>query len=77
MTPHLRKVKVVNDTTLVELSEGSDFDHKPIYGVTVIKKIDNGFKSDNELNNFNGLFYTFNEAIEYVKTLEHTLVRGI
>jgi len=77
MTPYLKKTKIVNDKTIIELSEGTDFNHKAIYGVTVIIKVDNGFKSDNGLSNNNKLFYELKEASNYIKTLSVSLMEGI
>ena len=52
MTPHIRQTKIV-DGVIIELSEGTDFEHKPMYGVSAAKQIDGStFKMVNEIGNF-------------------------
>jgi len=44
ITPTLVKAKETNGN-IIELSEGTDFDHNPAFGVTVIKTSDGSFKT--------------------------------
>lgn len=37
MTPNIVKAEQIDDKYIVELSEGTDFEHKPFFGVTVIE----------------------------------------
>jgi len=44
VTPHIVRLKA-SKNKVVELSEGLTMEHKPMYGVTIMKKADSGFKS--------------------------------
>ena len=44
ITPDLIKAKEIGGN-IVELSEGTDFDYNPMFGVSVIEPTDNSFKS--------------------------------
>jgi len=67
MTPHILKLSQ-RGNFIIELSEGSGFDHKPIYGVTVIEHINNDFKTDTR--EYGKMFFTMQEAEDYFITLK-------
>jgi hypothetical protein len=74
MTPYIRYIKDINEKILIEVSEGEDFNHKPIYGVTLIRKTTNNtFKANTDLTQYNKLFSDLKEANKYVSEIEITL----
>lgn len=45
MTPHIIHLAEIAGVFIVELSEGTDFNHNPIYGVTVFKMCGNTYNN--------------------------------
>lgn len=62
MTPSIIQYGFTPCNLAYELSEGTGFNHKPIYGVTFIDP--ETMKSNHELNQ---MFYSLNEAKEHIK----------
>jgi len=71
MTPHIRQLKAV-DNFILELSEGTDFDHNPMFGVSAIKKTEKGFRIVDEIGSFkpNMPFNDISEARNHMKSVE-------
>lgn len=67
MTPHVMRYKHVGDKIVVELSEGTGFSDDKLYGVTVVRKVDNIWKKDHETSK---CFHDYDEAINYIKNLK-------
>ena len=71
MTPHIISLKD-RDVHIIELSEGTDFNHKPIYGVTLLRMCGSTFTTSSEV--FNGekidqMFYSKESAKHHIKTI--------
>ena len=68
MTPYILQVKKSGDK-FIELSHGTGFDHKPIYGVSVkIPKPEGGFKTP-ENDNDSKMFHDKQKALNYFNKL--------
>ncbi len=63
MTPNVLAYYYENDYA-VELSEGTDFDHNRIYGVTVVNTETN--QAANELSQ---MFHSKSDALHYISSL--------
>ena len=72
MTPHIISITRKGSDTFIELSEGTGLGGQPIYGVTIIKKTPEGYRSQYESKN-NRMFYSLNEAREHVKNVRSVL----
>lgn len=73
MTPNLIDVDTVSDV-VIELSEGTDFEQKPLYGVTAIMKTREGFKTVSSIESEpNKPFSDINKAKEYFNQLKEKI----
>lgn len=62
MTPNIIRYERVTPEIVVELSQGTDFNRRPIYGVTVVKDGDLRYE-------LNKICWSLDEAESYIKTL--------
>ena len=77
MTPITHKVKTMkneDNTIFVELSQGTDFNYQPMYGVGIIiwnveTQEFQAFSEDKALDNLKKMFKSYEEAHEYFKML--------
>lgn len=68
MTPHVIKT-IEHKNYIIEVSEGTDFNHKNIYGVSLIKvESDGTFKTDT--SGKSKMFYSEREAKYYAEKLK-------
>jgi len=68
MTPHILSLKEKGNK-IIELSEGTGIDDKPIFGVTVIQQIDgDDFQSITNMD-WNKMFHSKPEAINHIEKL--------
>lgn len=75
ITPNIKQIKIVNNFIL-ELSEGTDFEHKPMFGVSAAKQIDGStFKMVRQIGNFEPSkpFHDFSEAKKHMGLVENKL----
>jgi hypothetical protein len=69
MTPNVRKVRQ-DGNYFVELSEGEGFDHKPMYGVSVVHWTGSRFETQgHKYSDRNKPFYKREDAERYFKTV--------
>lgn len=72
MTPELVKYERKGNY-IIELSEGEDFNHKPFYGVSIIKDKGNGeFETDHD-SGLNQSFHSRAEAEAHFNTVKEKL----
>ena len=64
MTPRILKIEQVGDY-FIEFSEGSDFDHNPLYGVSVLYWNGQRFTGLHKFDSFNKSFNNRGEAIQH------------
>ena len=67
ITPELIKIEQASDKIIIELSEGTDFNHKPMYGVTIAEYKGSGKFSTFEHSDESKPFYSRIEAEKYFK----------
>lgn len=67
MTPHVMRYQHVGHKIVVELSEGTGFSDDKLYGVTVVRKVDNIWKQDHDTSK---CFHDYDEAINYINNLK-------
>lgn len=65
ITPHIISLRNVG-TYVIELSEGTDFDRKPIYGVTTLKLSGSTFNNMPQIDGLNKMFYSKTEALAWI-----------
>ena len=67
MTPHVMRYQHVGNKIVVELSEGTGLSDDKLYGVTVVRKVDNIWKQDHDTSK---CFYDYDEANNYINNLK-------
>lgn len=67
MTPYVIEI-IKKDDSIIEISEGTGFNNDKIYGVSIINYKDGKFETDKSEKN--KMFYSKEEAKEYVKNLK-------
>ena len=71
MTPKVRRAIAVDDK-VIEVSEGTGFEHEDIYGVSVFKRVGE-FKFTKDRTQEADLFHDFNKALFYAEELKRKL----
>ena len=67
MTPYIITYEHVGHKIVVELSEGTGLCNDKLYGVTVVRKVDNIWKHDHDTSK---CFHDYDEAINYINNLK-------
>ena len=67
MTPYVMRYQHVGHKIVVELSEGTGLSDDKLYGVTVVRKVDNIWKQDHDTSK---CFHDYDEAINYINNLK-------
>ena len=73
MTPEIKSLREVAGVYIIELSEGDDFDHKPLYGVTALKMEGSSFKSLWQVEGLNKCFSSLTDAKTHMDQVEDRL----
>lgn len=72
MTPYVIKSEEKNNY-IVEVSEGEDFNHNKIYGVSLIKRENGTFTSVHDKSDKSKMFYSRDEAFNHAKKIKSEL----
>lgn len=67
ITPHVIRYQHVGNAIVVELSEGTGLSDDKLYGVTVVRKVDNIWKQDHYTSK---CFDSLDEANNYINNLK-------
>lgn len=78
MTPTIVKL-LQEENFIIEISQGSDFNHISMYGVTIIEQKGFSFTNETAFQNFNKCFVDgdgltrYKNALEYAKSCQRTI----